>query len=154
MFGEYTHIDCDRGAHSFCEVDSSGWEICEFCGARRHPARLRAAQVRRRDVVSEMGPFIERAYFYQNCAWCKRQFKKDDMFRVGRDSDHRRVCGPDCPARPPVEPKPKYIVTTTTEVSGRVANERHAINIVKKQARDGYTDKRLSTPTHTVKRNK
>ena len=45
----YAHELCNRGAHSFCEVDSTGWEICEFCGARRHPERLKAAQENRRE---------------------------------------------------------------------------------------------------------
>ena len=46
---QYPHDLCNRGAHSFCEVDSTGWEICEFCGARRHPERLAAAQKARQE---------------------------------------------------------------------------------------------------------
>ncbi len=42
--------NCERGAHSFAEVSSTGWEICEFCGARRHPERLAAAQKAREEV--------------------------------------------------------------------------------------------------------
>ena len=42
----YCYDNCKRGAHSFAEVSSTGWEICEFCGSRRHPERLKAAQER------------------------------------------------------------------------------------------------------------
>ena len=46
---DYAHDACKRGAHSFAEVSSTGWEICEFCGSRRHPNRLAAAQQRKID---------------------------------------------------------------------------------------------------------
>ena len=129
---------CDRGRHSFCEVDSTGWEICEFCGSRRHPERLAAAQARSRQARVESMPFVTDVTQYQACWWCRRAFLKDDMFRVGKDSDHHRVCGPDCPSRPELEPKPKsdlgrYKVQFTVEVDAKTIE--HAKNIVKFELR-------------------
>lgn len=137
--------DCNRGRHSFAAVDSTGWEICEFCGSRRHPERLAAAQSRRTDE-------------YQSCAWCGHTFFKDRMFHAGPEEKHWMVCGPECPQRPRGwenrKPVPGYTVTTTVQVSGKVEGTTHAMNIVKRQAREGYTDKRLSDFTMTVTKNK
>lgn len=40
--------DCNIGLHSFAEVDSTGWEVCIECGARRHPERIREAKRKNR----------------------------------------------------------------------------------------------------------
>jgi len=87
------------------------------------------------------------AYATDCCLWCGIRLKVDDMFRVGSDEENRRVCGSDCPARPvidrPGKTKGDYTVTTTVQVSGRVQNKTHAMNLVKRAAREGYTDKRI-----------
>jgi len=149
--------NCNRGRHSFATVDSTGWEICEFCGSRRHPERLAAAQ---KDIAYNDRRTEPRGkYAYQSCAWCGHTFVKNNMFHVGPDENHWMVCGPDCPKRPRryenKKPVPGFTVTTTVQVAGtRVENATHAMNIVKKQAREGYRDSRLSGFEMTVTENK
>ena len=42
-------------------------------------------------------------FAYQSCAWCGHTFVSGDMFVIGHYHDHHKVCGPDCPERPPRE---------------------------------------------------
>ncbi len=72
-------------------------------------------------------------------------FIKDDMFRVGRDSDHRRVCGPDCPKRPNRQTD-AYVVSMTARVSD-AESPAHARNIAAKALREGYKDTRITLVT-------